>query len=160
MHVKLITDNSNRDKSVKLGDFYNEEFLRNPRSDIYGFLTEKDIFYNNESIQKIVHEFVKNPEVGVVYFDKYLKKDNNLIVQIYPSYEYQEPVVYNPTIFLNGKINFPIFNPSLEGLLFYDVIQKLGQACRVVHIPEILMISEFSHTNIDKELENYVRTNI
>ncbi len=139
-------------------EFYNNTFLLQPRSDIYGFMTGNDVFKDNESLEKIVSTFDKDMAlIGLVYSDRILNKNGNIIQQIYPPFEAEHGVIYNPTIFVNGHIDVKLFDTTLEHLLSYDVIRKIGTSAKVIHIPEFLIESEFVSYDITKELEDYVR---
>ncbi len=139
-----------------ISDAYNEKFVSSPKFDIYGFLSGNDKLLD-DCIRKIVDAFKEDMElVGVVYPDKYLLKGNNLVHQIYPPYVSDSEIVYNPTIFVNGRIEAKIFDPKLNHLRAYDTICKIGKATKIVHIPEILIESKFTHNNVKDELE-YVR---
>jgi len=148
-----------------ISQFYNECFLEEPRSDIYGFLIGGDELYK-DALSEVIKAFEKDLALtGVVYFDKHLRKTNDtihsktttLLTQLYPPFELGVPTVYSPTIFVNGGINAPIFNPQLNNLRNLDVIHKLGKTSKIIHIPKILMSSEYSQVNIKDEWESYVR---
>jgi hypothetical protein len=149
---KLITA-----KEGNISEYYNQEFLKEPRVDIYGFISVGDVMINN-GINIIKSCFIKNMNmIGVVYSDKLLRKNNLLIPQIYPTFDSASSTIYNPTIFVNGHIKATIFNNELEHLRSFDVIQKLSQVSQIIHIPEFLISSEFCMVDIRDELEKYVR---
>jgi len=148
-----------------ISEYYNTEFLKHPRADIYGFLNPTDELAPS-AIKEVSDVFALDMEfIGVVYFDKYLiKRINNLhgkvdnyITQLYPPFENNSKNIFNPTIFVNGHINVPIFDTKLNNLKTYDVIQKLSKISKIIHIPKILITSEYTHTNIKEELDLYVR---
>lgn len=142
----------------KLSDRFNDEFLKEPRANVYGFFLPGDLFVRNDSLATILKKF--EPDVGGVYSDKYLLKENNLIPQSYPPYQQDDKFIYNPTPFINGGITKPIFDPNLEHLRFYDVIQKIGSATKVIHIPLFLIKSKLVlANNIDKEIEYVWKAN-
>ncbi len=148
-----------------VSEFYNTEFLKEPRSDIYGFLLGGDVLESN-AISRVVKVFEKDLALtGLVYFDKFLIKNNDSIhnknitklIQLFPAFEAYVRTIFNPTVFINGHIKAPIFDPELNYLRNYDVIQKLSTNTKIIHIPEILISSPYQHVSIQAELENYVR---
>lgn len=144
--------------TTDISDFYNRAFLEEPRYDIYGFITGNDRFTTEDSLQTIVSEFEKNLEmIGIVYGDKLLHKNGKIIQQIYPPYSLSTKSIFNPSIFVNGHIDVPIFDIKLNYLASYDAIMKIGMACHVIHIPKFLITSSFVNHNITEELEYYVR---
>lgn len=156
LKVKIVV--ANPAEVDNISDFYNKSFLELPRYDVYGFITSNDKFTSENSVPRIVSEFEKNLEmIGVVYSDKLLIKNGKIIEQIYPPYSLTSKSIYNPSIFVNGHIDVPIFDENLSYLASFDAIRKIGIACRVVHIPEFLITSQFVSHNIEKELEYYVR---
>ncbi len=144
-------------KTENISEYYNTIFLESPRADLYCFLTGDDKFTTTDSIKCIVDLFRTNiQQNGLIYSDKYLQRDNILVPQIYPPYNSTDKTIYNPTIFVNGHIDSPIFDPMLSGLRSYDVIRKIGTAARVLHIPKFLITSKLTVTDIKKEIDYYV----
>lgn len=162
LRIKIIRSTKDVEN---ISEYYNQEFLKEPRYDIYGFFNETDTEING-CRDRVLDIFKKDMKLtGVIYFDKYLKKVNNtihsnsetLIAQLYPPFESEKKIIFNPTIFVNGHINQPIFDPTLNNLRTHDVIQRLSKVSKIIHIPQILMISDYNPTNIKEELESYVR---
>lgn len=141
-----------------LSEIFNKEFLKTPRASLYGFFLKDDEFINSSCLNKILDKFDKN-ETGALYSDKFIIKNNNLIPQFYPPYESDSKFVYNPTLFINGGIKTEIFDSKLEHLRFYDALNKIGTASKVIHIPQILIKSKMIYAQIDKELEYVWKTN-
>lgn len=134
--------------------FMNREFLAQPRADIYGFLVNEDIIVNG-ALNMIISAFGDRKTVGAVYTDKFLFKEKGMnIPQFYPPFEVDSKFVCNPTIFVNGAINNPIFNEHLNYLRFFDALRKIGQASCIIHIPSFLTYSKFEPGNIDEELKH------
>lgn len=174
MHIKLIIADptkeqmesarslNNKDVTIvsasnieNTSQYYNNELL-NSNADIVGFMSGSDSFYHRDALDKIIEEFKRYDNVGVVYSDKYLNKDNILIHQIFPIYSDGDATIFNPIIFVNGKIRKPIFDLRLNHLRSYDVIQRLGKTSYILHIPEPLFVSKFIPVDISEELKIYV----
>lgn len=144
---------------IVYGSDWNKAFLDEPRYDICGFIKNTDRFYGFDCLSKIVKTFEQDLKlVGLVYFDKYLLKNGKLIEQLYPPFESGSNHIYCPPIFVNCGIKVPLFDPNLDKLKTFDAIRKISTGCRIIHIPELLLQSDFEITNIDKELE-YVGKN-
>jgi glycosyltransferase involved in cell wall biosynthesis len=112
--------------------------------DVIGWLNSDDVYFYNDVIERVVKEFIKNPDIDIIHGDVAKIGENNLILFIWciPEFNYERMYVdgkiSQPTVFFRKKI----FNDhSLREdflALDYDLWLKLGRSYKFKHLNIIL----------------------
>jgi len=135
-------------------DALNKGFAR-ATGKILAWLNSDDL-YLPKALFKAAHTFVKNPNAAVVYGDYILIDANDVCTALrrQPSFDYQiflhaYGIVPQPASFFNSEAFFNVggIDSGFDYVMDYDLLLRLAQYGKIVHIREYLAAFRFHSTS-------------
>lgn len=129
------------------------DVLNNYPNAFVGCLSRHDNLINDKAIISIAHTIKKYPYINYIYSDRYIKRNDLLSKQFYPSVSpiNINSIILNTPIFIKTNLRF---NEKLSTLYFYDMIKRLHQDFFGMHIAEFLFISDYQEQkDVEEELK-------
>jgi glycosyltransferase involved in cell wall biosynthesis len=118
--------------------------LKLAHGDIIGWINSDDVYFYKNVIERVVNEFMNNPDIDIIHGNVAKIGENNLILLIWciPEFNYERMVldgkISQPTVFFRSKI---FQNHSLREnflALDYELWLKLGRSYKFQHLDSIL----------------------
>jgi len=112
--------------------------------DIIGWLNSDDVYFYTDVIDRVVKEFIKNPDIDIIHGDVAKIGEDNLILFFWciPEFNYERMYVdgkiSQPTVFFRKKIFNDHFLREDFLALDYELWLKLGRSYKFKHLNIIL----------------------
>jgi glycosyltransferase involved in cell wall biosynthesis len=111
---------------------------------IIGWINSDDVYFSKDVIERVVKEFIENPDIDIIHGDVAKIGENNLVLFIWsiPEFNYErmyvDGKVSQPTVFFRSKIfkDHALREDFLA--LDYELWLRLGRSYRFKHLNMIL----------------------
>jgi glycosyltransferase involved in cell wall biosynthesis len=112
--------------------------------EIIGWLNSDDVYFYKDVVERVVKEFIKNPDVDIIHGNVAKIGENNLIFFIWciPEFNYErmyiDGKISQPTVFFRRKVLDSHFLREDSLALDYEFWLRLGRLYKFKHLNLIL----------------------